>query len=100
LLFPSRAEAYGVVACEAAAYGVPVLGSDVGGIPTIVQNGETGYILPVDAGPEEYATRIVEALAGEYAEVRRAARRRFETTLNWDAAGRAVAAAVKTGLDW
>lgn len=98
LLFPSRAEAYGVVACEAAAYGVPVVGSDVGGIPTIVRNGETGFTLPLDAGPETYADCIVDALRVDYAGLRIAARKRFETTLNWNAAGQAVGEALAERL--
>jgi glycosyltransferase involved in cell wall biosynthesis len=94
LLFPSRHEAYGVVLCEAAAYGVPALASGVGGIPTIVIDGETGFLLPRDADAGAYTDRLVTALGGSYVDLRLAARRRFETVLNWDAAGRRVDAAL------
>src|SRR5258708_23554604 len=43
---PSRAEAYGQAFCEAAAFGVPSIGSAVGGIPTIIQDGATGFVRP------------------------------------------------------
>ena len=42
-------------AIEAMAAGcVPVV-SDVGGIPEIVTDGETGIVLPLSAGPLDYA---------------------------------------------
>ncbi|HRQ86246.1 MAG TPA: glycosyltransferase, partial [Flavobacteriales bacterium] len=36
LILPTRFEAYGIVFCEAAAYGLPALASRTGGVPTIV----------------------------------------------------------------
>jgi glycosyltransferase involved in cell wall biosynthesis len=44
LVLPSRCEGMGRVLIEAMAAGVPVIGSDVGGIPFIIQEGETGLI--------------------------------------------------------
>jgi len=46
LAFPSkRPETFGRVAVEAQACGVPVLGSDVGGVPETLQCGATGILL-------------------------------------------------------
>ncbi len=45
--FPSIAtETFGRVSVEAQAAGVPVLGSDIGGIPETLQDGVTGLLLP------------------------------------------------------
>ena len=47
LLLPSETESFGLVALEAMASGVPVIASDVGGLPEVVKHGCTGYLAPV-----------------------------------------------------
>jgi len=49
LLLPSDTESFGLVALEAMASGVPVIASDVGGLPEVVEHGETGFLAPVGA---------------------------------------------------
>lgn len=46
-LLPSEKESFGLSALEAMASGVPVIASDVGGLPEVVTHGETGYLAPV-----------------------------------------------------
>ncbi len=48
-VLPSRFEAFGLVAAEAMAVGTPAIVSDAGGLPEVVANGETGFVVPVDA---------------------------------------------------
>lgn len=45
-VLPSHYESFGLAALEAAACGRPVVASQVGGLPTIVQDGTTGYLVP------------------------------------------------------
>lgn len=60
-LLPSELESFGLSALEAMACGVPVIGSDAGGLPEVVQHAETGYLLPV-GDVEGMAARALELL--------------------------------------
>jgi N-acetyl-alpha-D-glucosaminyl L-malate synthase BshA len=60
-LLPSELESFGLSALEAMACGVPVIGSDAGGLPEVVSHGETGYLLPV-GDIEGMASRALELL--------------------------------------
>jgi len=51
LVLPSSYEAFGMVLLEAMAKGVPVVGTEVGGIPEVLNGGECGLLVPYgDAG--------------------------------------------------
>jgi len=82
----SNAEMYGIVFCEAAAYGLPSISFSVGGIRDIIVNEQTGLILPKDTGPDVFATKIVELIdnPAKYNEMSNNARVRYEKLLNWN----------------
>jgi D-inositol-3-phosphate glycosyltransferase len=61
VVVPSRSESFGLVALEASACGVPVVASGVGGLLTLVDHGETGYLVP-DRSPSEFARCISEII--------------------------------------
>jgi len=61
-LLPSEQESFGLTALEAMNCGVPVVASNVGGLPEVIVHGETGYLLPV-GDVEGMAAKAVEILS-------------------------------------
>jgi len=55
---PSLSESFGVSILEAMSFGLPVISTTVGGIPEIIQNGETGLLIS-PGNPEELADSII-----------------------------------------
>jgi glycosyltransferase involved in cell wall biosynthesis len=85
LILPTRADCYSMVACEASAFGLPVVTAATGGVPSAVHHGENGLLLSPEAGGEAYARAIADVFAVEraYRALVRSARTAHETRLNW-----------------
>ncbi|HEC58022.1 hypothetical protein LCGC14_0480280 [marine sediment metagenome] len=88
-LLPTRHEAFGLVFAEACAYGLPVMGTDTGGVPTIVVNDHNGYLFDLTDEAVVYADRIANIWKDEttYARLSHNARMHYEKVLNWKAWG-------------
>jgi D-inositol-3-phosphate glycosyltransferase len=63
-IIPSYHESFGLVAVEALATGTPVVASRVGGLATIVKDGETGYLVD-ELSPQAFALHICLLLGDE-----------------------------------
>jgi len=62
-IMPSRSEAWGLAALEAMAHGVPVIASDVGGLPEIVGPGSGGWL--VAAGDSKALAEAITVAAAD-----------------------------------
>jgi glycosyltransferase involved in cell wall biosynthesis len=63
-VLPTLREGFGVVFAEAMAMGRAVVGSRIGPVAEVVEDGVTGYLVLPDA-PEEFAVRALELLSDE-----------------------------------
>jgi glycosyltransferase involved in cell wall biosynthesis len=72
-LLPSSSESFGLVALEAMSAEVPVVASNVGGLPEVVEEGVTGFLHEV-ADVQGYVGSVLELLTHE--KLRRAMGRR------------------------
>ena len=61
-LLPSAQESFGLAALEAMACEVPVIASNAGGLPEIVEHGVTGFVCPIDAAGQmaQHAYDLIE----------------------------------------
>ncbi len=91
-LMPSRGEAQGIVFNEAAAYALPVVATDVGGVSAVVKHGDWGFLGNVDEGPERYVHWIRSLFLDRprYFKVAGLARQDYEQRLSGSAYAKAL----------
>jgi glycosyltransferase involved in cell wall biosynthesis len=63
-IYPTRAEAFGLVLLESMACGTPMVSFRVGGVPDIVRPGITGYLAEPE-NPEDFSRGILELLEND-----------------------------------
>jgi glycosyltransferase involved in cell wall biosynthesis len=81
---PSSAEAFGNVFAEALASGLPIVGSNIGGIPDLVDHGSNGLLVP--PGDVNALAGAIRSLADDpelRAEMALRNRAKAEATLQW-----------------
>ena len=85
LILPTRAEAAGIVFCEASAFGLPCVTTDTGGLSSYVRDGVNGIRLTFEATAEDYAREIFRIFNDKhlYREMSLAGFNEYKTRLNW-----------------
>jgi glycosyltransferase involved in cell wall biosynthesis len=84
-ILPTRAEAAGIVFCEASAYGLPSLAYATGGVSDYVRNGVNGVCVEPGSPPATFAGEIRKLLTDSAAYESCAIQgfREYQERLNW-----------------
>ncbi|MFC6097405.1 glycosyltransferase family 4 protein [Flavobacterium qiangtangense] len=92
LFLPSRSECFGIVFCEASAYGIPSIASNTGGIEGAITNNVNGYCLDVSATPANYFSKISHLIenADDYIKISESSRKLYLEKLNWNNWGKEI----------
>lgn len=90
LLEPTEASAGGVVVTDALNHGLPVISTCVGGIPTLVKDGKTGWLVSPENAVEEIADLLRYLTDEELRQAAHAAQEDAAARLTWDKWGKAV----------
>ena len=88
-ILPSRAEPFGIVVAEAAAFGLPALVTASGGLAETVQEGKTGFRLSLESDPALWAQRA-RMILDAYGAFANDAYNEFENRLNWSVSARSL----------
>lgn len=86
MFVPTRTDCSPIAFCEAAGFSLPVISTDTGGVPSIVEHGKTGFLLPENATAEDYANLIEREILNKRVrlkELSENARHKYEEELNW-----------------
>ncbi len=83
---PSLAEGLGIVFIEAQALGVPAIGTRVGGIPDVIENGKTGLLIEPNSSQaiSDAILKVFAMGAEEKEKMISAAKKSAEQKFNWD----------------
>jgi glycosyltransferase involved in cell wall biosynthesis len=85
LVLPSDGDLTPIAICEAFAFSRPVIATPVGGIPEMVTNGRTGFLLE-KTSPCDWAERIAEAARSDVLHrMRPACRQTYDSGFRWEA---------------
>ena len=86
LIMPSYAECQGIQYCEASAFGVPSLGTNVGGVSSVVTDGVNGKLFDRDAPAEQYALYLESLFRDRdrYDRLCRSSFQEYVKRLNWE----------------
>ncbi len=96
---PSKLEPSAAALAEAAAHGIPVISTDIGGTPDRVIHGETGYL--IEPGDKEALTKYLIALLDDQKKRREFGRKGYEIAkdrFRWENVGNRIKTHIQAAL--
>ncbi|MFW5759935.1 MAG: glycosyltransferase family 4 protein [Cyclobacteriaceae bacterium] len=86
LVLPTRADCTPIVFNEFNAHGIPVITTNVGGVPTIIKNNINGYTFDLNAPAGDY-TQVIKKILNDkekYVSLALKSHHEYKTRLNWE----------------
>lgn len=102
LLHPARFDASPIVTSEAAAFGIPTITNNAGGISTSVKDGISGIVLPRRSASIKYVNAIIKLMSTpkRYFDLCKTTRLRYEKDLHWGVAGEIMDKILKECIEY
>jgi len=101
-ILPTKQEYFGVVFCEASAFGLPSLTTNTGGIGSAVKNNVNGFRFNTSDGGDEYAAKVYSIFTdyeNKYIPLCVSSRELYDKELNWEAFGNSVRGIMDNFMD-
>ena len=101
LVHPTSSDIQPLVICEAGYCGCPAIAAKSFGIPELVKDGESGFLLAPPLSADAFAERMLELCedAEKYLRMRKAARALTTGAMTWSVVGAKIAAEMNSVLD-
>lgn len=92
LILPTRFDCTPIVICEAAAFAMPCLVANTGGVAGHLIEGRNGFLIDYNDSGKAYADKVVEIFSDEatFKQLRISSRNTYDELLNWDNYGKKV----------
>lgn len=86
LIAPTIFECFGIMFCEASAYGIPSITNDVCGVGQVIHNKKNGILLPLDSPVDKWGEIIIKYFNDKqlYQKISKSSFMEFENRLNWN----------------
>ncbi len=91
-IMPTKAECVGMSFIEAASFGLPAIGTNVGGVPEAIDHNKTGFIIDQDCSSKTVADWVEKTWRNrqEYQLFSKNAYQKYSESMNWKAWGNKV----------
>lgn len=101
MIMLSRQEAFGLVFCEANAFGVPAIGPEIGGVPTIIKNNINGFLVNEHLNVENITEQLIKLFEDkeQYKQLAISSYNEYQSNLSWEASCRKVKSHLENAME-